>query len=140
MGQQSPLHGTAAQSHPGNRDCTRRVSNRASPAPYLVRRGDWPIAAGATTAQLSAPAAPVRHTTHPRRCMNPYLEVTGLDATTCAKLLGYSPRLFREWAAGQRPIPRSVAQHISSVLGVNVDALMNPPKQKVDAGAIEPAV
>jgi Zn-dependent peptidase ImmA (M78 family) len=72
--------------------------------------------------------------------MNPYLEVSGLDSNTCAKLLGYSPRLFREWATGQRPIPPSVANHISSVLGVGADALMNPPHQPVDAATIEPAV
>jgi Zn-dependent peptidase ImmA (M78 family) len=72
--------------------------------------------------------------------MNPYLGVSGLDSTTCAKLLGYSPRLFQEWAAGQRPMPPSVANHISSVLGVDAEALMNPPRKPVDAATIEPAV
>lgn len=72
--------------------------------------------------------------------MNPYLKVSGLDVTTCAKLLGYSPRLFQEWAAGQRPIPPSVAAHISSVLGVQESDLIAPTRQPVDVTEIEPAV
>jgi DNA-binding transcriptional regulator YdaS (Cro superfamily) len=72
--------------------------------------------------------------------MNPYLEVSGLDATTCAELLGYSPRLFQEWAAGQRPIPPSIAAHISSVLGVEASDLLTPTRKPLDEAAIEPAI
>jgi Zn-dependent peptidase ImmA (M78 family) len=72
--------------------------------------------------------------------MNPYLKVSGLDATTCAGLLGYSPRLFQEWAAGQRPIPPSIAAHISSVLGVETSDLLTPGRKPLDETAIEPAV
>jgi Zn-dependent peptidase ImmA (M78 family) len=72
--------------------------------------------------------------------MNPYLKVSGLELTTCAKLLGYSPRLFQEWAAGQQPIPPSAASHIASVLGVDVSALLTPPRRPVDEREIEPAI
>jgi Zn-dependent peptidase ImmA (M78 family)/DNA-binding transcriptional regulator YdaS (Cro superfamily) len=72
--------------------------------------------------------------------LNPYLRVSGLDTTTCAKLLGYSPRLFHEWAVGQRPMPPSAAAHIASVLGVNADDLLKAPHQPVDVADIEPAV
>jgi len=72
--------------------------------------------------------------------MNPYLNVSGLDAATCAGLLGYSPRLFQEWAAGQQLIPPSIASHIASVLGVDANDLMAPPKQPVSVDEIEPAI
>lgn len=72
--------------------------------------------------------------------MNPYLKVSGLDAATCAGLLGYSPRLFQEWAAGQRPIPPSIAAHISSVLGVAASDLLSPSRKPLDETTIEPAV
>jgi Zn-dependent peptidase ImmA (M78 family) len=55
-------------------------------------------------------------------------------------LLGYSPRLFQEWAAGQRPIPPSIAAHISSVLGVEAVHLLAPPRKPLDEAAIEPAI
>jgi Zn-dependent peptidase ImmA (M78 family) len=72
--------------------------------------------------------------------MNPYLKVSGLDATTCAGLLGYSPRLFQEWTAGQRPIPPSIAAHLSSVLGVETSDLLAPGRQPLDETEIEPAI
>lgn len=72
--------------------------------------------------------------------MNPYLKVSGLDIATCASLLGYSPRLFGEWAAGQRAIPPSVAAHIASVLSVDANALLSPPRQAIDETEIEPAI
>ncbi len=72
--------------------------------------------------------------------MNPYLNVSGIDAPTCALLLGYSPRLFQEWASGQCPIPPSIAAHISAVLGVSTDDLLNPSRQTIDATAIQPPV
>lgn len=72
--------------------------------------------------------------------MNPYLKVSGLEVSTCAGLLGYSPRLFQEWAVGQRAIPPSVAAHIASILGVSADDLLSPPRQPVDETEIEPAI
>ena len=77
--------------------------------------------------------------TYSRRFMNPYLKVSGLDIATCASLLGYSPRLFGEWAAGQRAIPPSVAAHIASVLSVDANALLSPPRQGKET-EIEPAI
>ena len=72
--------------------------------------------------------------------MNPYLKVSGLEPAVCARLLGYNPRHFQEWAAGQSPIPSSVVAHIAAVLGVDAEDLLAPRHQLLDETAIEPAV
>jgi Zn-dependent peptidase ImmA (M78 family) len=46
------------------------------------------------------------------------LDSAGLDAHTCAGLLGISPTVFAEWSAGQRPIPESVLPLLSAVFSV----------------------
>ena len=57
------------------------------------------------------------------------LEATGLDAQQCARLLGVSPTVFAEWAAGQRSIPESYMSLLSDILGVEVSVLRMSPKQ-----------
>jgi Zn-dependent peptidase ImmA (M78 family) len=56
------------------------------------------------------------------------LESVGLDAHTCAGLLGFNPALFSEWSAGQRPVPESVLPMLSAVFGVSNEVLRAGPK------------
>jgi len=51
------------------------------------------------------------------------LDSVGLDAQTCAGLLGFNPNLFAEWSAGQSPIPESVLPLLSAVFSVPVSVL-----------------
>lgn len=56
------------------------------------------------------------------------LESVGLDARTCAGLLGISPVVFSEWTAGQRPIPESFLPLLSAVFSVPASVLRAPAK------------
>jgi len=56
------------------------------------------------------------------------LDSAGLDAQTCAGLLGISPAVFAEWSAGQRPIPESMLPLLSAVFSVPPSVLRAPPK------------
>ncbi len=56
------------------------------------------------------------------------LESVGLDAQTCAGLLGFSPTIFAEWSAGQRPIPESVLPLLSAVFSVPTSILRSSGK------------
>lgn len=56
------------------------------------------------------------------------LDSAGLDAHTCAGLLGFSPTVFAEWSAGQRPIPESVLPLLSAVFSVPPSFLRMAPK------------
>ena len=56
------------------------------------------------------------------------LESVGLDAQTCAGLLGFNPAVFAEWSAGQRPIPESVLPLLSAVFSVPPSILRAPAK------------
>jgi Zn-dependent peptidase ImmA (M78 family) len=56
------------------------------------------------------------------------LESVGLDSQTCAGLLGFSPSVFAEWSAGQRPIPESVLPLLSAVFSVPLSVLRAPAK------------
>lgn len=56
------------------------------------------------------------------------LESVGLDAQTCAGLLGFNPSVFAEWSAGQRPIPESVLPLLSAVFSVPPSVLRAPAK------------
>jgi Zn-dependent peptidase ImmA (M78 family) len=51
------------------------------------------------------------------------LDSAGLDAHTCAGLLGISPTVFAEWSAGQRPIPESMLPLLSAVFSVPLSVL-----------------
>ena len=56
------------------------------------------------------------------------LDSAGLDAHTCAGLLGISPTVFAEWSAGQRPIPESMLPLLSAVFSVPLSVLRSPSK------------
>lgn len=56
------------------------------------------------------------------------LESVGLDAKTCAGLLGFNPTLFSEWSHGQRTMPESVLPLLSAVFGVSNEVLSAGPK------------
>ncbi len=58
------------------------------------------------------------------------LDSAGLDAKTCAGLLGISPTVFAEWSAGQRPIPESVLPLLSAVFSVPPSVLRSPKAAK----------
>jgi Zn-dependent peptidase ImmA (M78 family) len=62
------------------------------------------------------------------------LKATGLGAQQCAGLLGISPVIFGEWAAGQRPIPESYLLLLSDVLGVEPAIIRSSSKhtQRID--------
>lgn len=70
------------------------------------------------------------------------IDSTGLDAQTCAGLLGFNPVLFAEWSAGQRPIPESVLPLLSAVFSVSPSVLKMSPKaaKSVHEADITPAV
>lgn len=56
------------------------------------------------------------------------LDSVGLDAQSCAALLGFNPTTFAEWSAGQRPIPESVVPLLSAVFSVPAAVLRAHPK------------
>jgi Zn-dependent peptidase ImmA (M78 family)/transcriptional regulator with XRE-family HTH domain len=58
------------------------------------------------------------------------LDSAGLDAKTCAGLLGISPAVFAEWSAGQRSIPESMVPLLSAVFSVPSDFLRSPKTAK----------
>ncbi len=58
------------------------------------------------------------------------LDSAGLDAKTCAGLLGISPTVFAEWSAGQRPIPESMLPLLSAVFSVPPSVLRAPKAAK----------
>src|SRR5213080_2325340 len=70
------------------------------------------------------------------------LDSAGLDAQTCAGLLGFSPTVFAEWLAGQRPIPDSVLPLLSAVFSVSPSVLRMPPKasKNITEADITPAI
>ncbi len=70
------------------------------------------------------------------------LDSTGLDARTCAGLLGFSPTVFAEWSAGQRPIPESVLPLLSAVFSVSPSILQMSPKaaKSIQEADVTPAV
>jgi Zn-dependent peptidase ImmA (M78 family) len=68
------------------------------------------------------------------------LEATGLDAQTCASLVGISPIVFGEWTAGQRPIPDSYLVLLSDIFGVEPSVLRMSSKQAQRMGDLTPAV
>jgi Zn-dependent peptidase ImmA (M78 family) len=51
------------------------------------------------------------------------LETVGLDAHTCAGLLGVSPDVFSAWASGQEAIPESFLPLLGAVLSVSPSIL-----------------
>jgi Zn-dependent peptidase ImmA (M78 family)/transcriptional regulator with XRE-family HTH domain len=58
------------------------------------------------------------------------LDSAGLDAKTCAGLLGISPTVFAEWSAGQQPIPESVLPLLSAVFSVPLSVLRSSKAAK----------
>lgn len=68
------------------------------------------------------------------------LEAAGLDAQTCAGLLGFSPSVFAEWSAGQRPIPESVLPLLSAVFSVPPSVLRMSRAPRGAAEDITPAI
>lgn len=60
--------------------------------------------------------------------MNHVLDAIGLDARTCAELLGISPRILGQWAAGQKEVPASAKRRLSAVLGVPESEFARAPK------------
>jgi len=71
-----------------------------------------------------------------------FLDAARLDSSTCAGLLGISPSVFSEWAAGQRPIPESYVPLLAAVLGVKPSDVAITPKQSkgVSMEDITPAI
>lgn len=69
------------------------------------------------------------------------LDSAGLDANTCAGLLGISPTVFGEWSAGQRPIPESMLPLLSAVFSVPMAILRSPKAAKsIRAEDMTPAI
>src|SRR4051812_22959529 len=69
-----------------------------------------------------------------------FLSSAGLDSGQCAKLLGLSPRIFNEWAAGQRPLPPSVVPLLSTVTGITQSRLISEGRASEAPGDLIPAV
>jgi len=68
------------------------------------------------------------------------LDSVGLDAQTCAALLGFNPAVFAEWSAGQRPIPESVLPLLSAVFSVPPSVLRATGKAARSSEDITPAI
>jgi Zn-dependent peptidase ImmA (M78 family) len=69
------------------------------------------------------------------------LDSAGLDAKTCAGLLGISPTVFAEWSAGQRPIPESMVPLLSAVFSVPSAVLRAAkPARSAKAEDLTPAI
>jgi Zn-dependent peptidase ImmA (M78 family) len=68
------------------------------------------------------------------------LKATGLDAHQCAGLLGISPVIFDEWAAGQRAIPESYVLLLSDVLGVDAAVIRSSSKHIRRVDECTPAI
>jgi len=68
------------------------------------------------------------------------LESVGLDAKTCAGLLGFNPTVFAEWSVGQRQIPESVLPLLSAVFSVPVSVLRAKPSRTINDEDITPAI
>lgn len=57
-----------------------------------------------------------------------------------ARLLGINPELFQEWLANQRPIPRSVLDTLSTVIGVDLERYLERRLPMQEAADITPAI
>jgi Zn-dependent peptidase ImmA (M78 family) len=68
------------------------------------------------------------------------LDSAGLDANTCAGLLGISPTVFAEWSAGQRPIPESMLPLLSAVFSVPPSVLRSTKAPKGIKEDVMPAI
>jgi Zn-dependent peptidase ImmA (M78 family) len=56
------------------------------------------------------------------------LDAAGIDARTCAGLLGVSPDVFSAWASGQEAIPESFVSPLAAVLSVTPTILLSSGK------------
>lgn len=56
------------------------------------------------------------------------LDSAGIDARSCAELLGFNPDMFVQWAANPNQIPQSVVPFLSAVLSVPQSLLAMSPK------------
>lgn len=72
--------------------------------------------------------------------MNPYLSVAGLEPKNLAGLFGLNEHAFEEWAAQQRQLPLSTIQRVASILGVDEQQLLLPPKRPVSVDEARPLI
>jgi Zn-dependent peptidase ImmA (M78 family) len=70
------------------------------------------------------------------------LSAAGLDAHTCATLLGVNPQVFSEWLSGQSVIPESMVPLLSAVFSVSPTILSLPAKaaKHLDEADVTPQI
>jgi Zn-dependent peptidase ImmA (M78 family) len=68
------------------------------------------------------------------------IENTGIQPEKVAALLGYNPEIFQQWLVNQRPMPQSVLQALSDVIGSNLEPYLERKISTKDAGAVTPAI
>jgi Zn-dependent peptidase ImmA (M78 family) len=68
------------------------------------------------------------------------LKEASLDPEQFSGLLGVSPKVFKEWVAGQRTVSPSYVAPLSSALGVPVSEIMSPRKREGSQADIAPAI
>jgi Zn-dependent peptidase ImmA (M78 family) len=65
---------------------------------------------------------------------------TLISPETVARLLGINTEIFLEWVANQRPIPNSVLEMLSGVIGVDLAPYLERKVPVQEAAAITPAI
>jgi Zn-dependent peptidase ImmA (M78 family) len=68
------------------------------------------------------------------------IENTGILPEKVAALLGYNPEIFQQWLVNQRPMPESVLQVLSDVIGSNLEPYLERKISTKEAGAVTPAI
>lgn len=68
------------------------------------------------------------------------LESAGLTPQISAGLLGVSPNLFNDWVTGQRSVPESMIDRLSTILGIPPLDLRTTKKLKGNQADIAPAI
>lgn len=68
------------------------------------------------------------------------IENTGIQPEKVAALLGYNPEIFQQWLVNQRPMPQSVLQVLSDVIGSNLEPYLERKVSMQDASSVTPAI
>lgn len=68
------------------------------------------------------------------------IENMGIESEKVAALLGYNPELFQQWLVNQRPMPSSVLEVLSDVMGSDLEPYLERKVSIKDTSAVTPAI
>lgn len=68
------------------------------------------------------------------------LQSVRLSQEACARLLGVTPSIVAEWAAGQRTMPASYARNLGGILGVSPESLLRETRGTVSDADLAPPI